>query len=124
MGGGGREGESRVRVVGGGGGSESAKIDLTISSRGVEGEIVLGVGVGGSVTSTPLPRIKPKIFQTQRGDVVWVQVPEVGHVVVGRHPHVGVVPHDHRPLQHKGLRRQQHVRPRGPGPEQHPLRGF
>ena len=48
--------------------------------------MVLGVGVGGSVTSTPLPRIKPKFFQTQRGDVVWVQVPEVGHVVVGRHP--------------------------------------
>ena len=52
--------------------------------------MVLGVGVGGSVTSTPLPRIKPNFFQTQRGDVVWVQVPMVGHVVVSGDRYVGV----------------------------------
>ena len=91
--------------------SESVKIYLTIGNMvgWGGGRVGLAGGCRESVTSTPLPRIKPKIDTTHRGDVVRAHVPGVSHVVVGRHPQVGVVPFDGRLLQHEGLYCQQHV---------------
>ena len=55
--------------------------------------------------------------KTHGGDDVRVQVPVVGHVV-GGHLRVGMVCGHEEQLQHEGVCRQQHVRPRGPGPQQ------
>ena len=49
-----------------GGESESVKIHLTIG-KGVEGELVLGVGAGKNVTSSTLPWIKE--FQTHEEEL-------------------------------------------------------
>ena len=78
-------------------------------------------GTGNLYTYFELEQNRVK---THGGDVVRVQVPAVGHVVVGGDLYVGVVCGHEEQFRHEGVCRQQHVGPWGPGPEQHPLCGF
>ena len=72
----------------------------------------------GSVNPYIHTKLKQKRVKTHGGDVVRVQVPEVGHVIVGVDLGTGVLPLE------VGDGRHEHVLPWGLGPHEPLLHGF